>query len=211
MSAPEHSVSLGFTGERFPAGTHMCYLYNDDGERLELISKFINSGLQEQEKVSYFVDQLTPGEMCDRLRALGVALPLTMSDPDFSITSALDTYCPDGVFEPEQMLQKLRSAYTTSIEQGYASARLSGEMTWALRGIAGSDRLIEYEALINTIMRDYPSTIICQYDVRRFDGATLFDVLAVHPIMIIRGQVVRNPYYVEPEVFLANRPACCMR
>jgi hypothetical protein len=155
MGAPEHLVSLGFTGERFPAGTHMCYLYNDDRERLEIIAKFIASGLQEHEKVSYFVDLMTPEEMCVQLRDLGVDLPNGLSEPDFKISRALDIYCPDGVFVPEQMLRKLRAAYTDSIEQGYTSARLSGEMSWALRGISGSDRLIEYEALINTLMRDY--------------------------------------------------------
>ena len=28
------------------------------------------------------------------------------------------------------------------------------------------------------------------------------DVLNVHPVMIVRGQLVKNPYYIEPELFL---------
>ena len=28
------------------------------------------------------------------------------------------------------------------------------------------------------------------------------DVLDVHPVMIVRGQLVKNPYYIEPDVFL---------
>ncbi len=51
MGAPGHLVSLGFTGELFPAGKHMCCLYDDDSERLEIIAKFIASGLQEHEKL----------------------------------------------------------------------------------------------------------------------------------------------------------------
>lgn len=94
--------------------------------------------------------------------------------------------------------------HSSSIGEGYGGACASGEMSWALRGVPGSERLTEYEALINTIVREYPTTAVCQYDARRFDGATLFDVLAVHPMMIIRGQVVRNPCYVAPEQFLAK-------
>lgn len=30
------------------------------------------------------------------------------------------------------------------------------------------------------------------------------DVLSVHPVMIVRGQLVKNPYYIEPEIFLEN-------
>jgi hypothetical protein len=28
------------------------------------------------------------------------------------------------------------------------------------------------------------------------------DVLSVHSVMIVRGQLARNPYYVEPDIFL---------
>jgi len=51
MSNSVHLVSLGFTTDLFPIGTHMCYIYNDDQERHKLISKFIESGLQGREKV----------------------------------------------------------------------------------------------------------------------------------------------------------------
>lgn len=202
MSLTERQVSLGFTAERFPAGTHMCYIFNDDAERLELIVRFVESGLHAHEQVGYFADLQSPEEMHARLLALGADLPPQMDDRELSITRALDTYCPDGRFVPERMLQNLRSMYCSSIDAGYTGARASGEMSWALRGVPGSERLIEYEALINNVVRQFPTTAICQYDARRFDGATLFDVLNVHPMMIIRGQVVRNPYYVEPERFL---------
>jgi hypothetical protein len=45
---------------------------------------------------------------------------------------------------------------------------------------------------------------MCQYDARRFDGATLYKVLQVHPYMVAQGQLVQNPYYVKPDEFLAS-------
>ena len=30
------------------------------------------------------------------------------------------------------------------------------------------------------------------------------DVLSVHPMMIVRGQIVKNPFYIEPEEFLSQ-------
>lgn len=208
MSDAKHLTSLGFTAEQFPCGTHMCYIYNDDRERQEMIAKFVESGLQQREKVGYFVDLISPEEMRAHFKELGVELPPETDEREFSVSRALDVYCPEGKFVPEIMLQKLRLMHSSSIDEGYTGARASGEMSWALRGVPGSERLIEYEALINTVVRDYPTTAICQYDARRFDGATLFDILNVHPMMIVRGQVVRNPYYVEPEIFLKQH-ACC--
>jgi hypothetical protein len=77
-------------------------------------------------------------------------------------------------------------------------------MTWALKDIPGSDQLLEYEVLLNTVISAFPHTGMCQYDARIFDGASLFKVLQVHPFMIAHGQIVSNPYYIRPEEYVAE-------
>lgn len=203
MSTHERPCALGFTEERFPPGTHMCLIYDDDDERRRIIAKFIAAGLQTGEKVAYFVDTLTPADARAWLRELGVPVPADGADA-FSVSQAETAYCPDHCFVPAQMLAALRDFHRRVEEGGYPAGRVSGEMSWALRGIPGSERLTEYEALVNNVLVEHPLTAICQYDARRFDGATLFDVLRVHPMMIVRGQVVRNPYFVSPWEFLQS-------
>ncbi|MCZ7400963.1 MAG: MEDS domain-containing protein [Candidatus Methanoperedens sp.] len=117
---------------------------------------------------------------------------------------AQDVYCPCGKFVPSEMLTRLSGCYDQAIIAGYPGARVSGEMSWALKGIPGSERLMEYEALINTLCDKHPVTPICQYDARRFDGATLLNVLKVHPMMIVQGKIVQNPYFIEPQEFLRD-------
>jgi hypothetical protein len=68
-------------------------------------------------------------------------------------------------------------------------------MSWALRGRPGSHRLVEYEALINTLHPALPTLGICLYDSRLFDGTTLFRVLQAHPYVMNNGQLVQNPFY----------------
>lgn len=209
MAQQDRMIDLGFTGESFPAGTHMCYIYNDDRERRDVIAKFLASGLRAHESVYYFVDDVSPSVLRGELERLGVDLPREGADSAFTSAAASAAYCPDGTFVPERMLQTLRDTYHRSLDDGFAGARVTGEMAWALRGMPGTDRLMEYEALVNTVVVDHPITAICQYDARRFDGGTLFDVLNVHPMMLVRGQVVRNPYFLDPAAFLAQRRACC--
>jgi hypothetical protein len=94
-----------------------------------------------------------------------------------------------------------------SVAHDYPAVRATGETSWAVRGIPGSDRLLEYEARLNDALETVPVTAVCQYDVNLFDGATILDILKVHPIMISRGQLVRNPFYIRPDEFLsAHRP-----
>ena len=204
MGTVQRKAAMGFTEEKFPAGTHMCLIYDNEDERRKIISKFLDAGLHEREKIAYFADTMAPAEVEAWLREMGVAVPNQGNAPAFSITVAEKTYCPDGKFAPESMLSTLRSYHRTLLDQGYPGGRVSGEMSWALRGIPGSDRLMEYEALVNDVLVTHPITAICQYDARRFDGALIFDVLKVHPMMIVHGHIVKNPYYLQPQEFLKS-------
>jgi hypothetical protein len=198
--------SMGFTEEMFPAGTHMCLIFDDDAERERVIARFLEAGLASGEKTAYFADVMTPDEVGSWLAGMGVELP--SGPPDrFAVTSAEETYCPDGRFVPDDMLDRLRAFHEAACDGGYPGGRVSGEMSWALRGIPGSDRLLEYEALVNDVLTTHPVTAICQYDARRFDGAVIFDVLKVHPMMVVNGAVVRNPYYLRPEEYLGQSRA----
>ena len=62
------------------------------------------------------------------------------------------------------------------------------------------------EARVTSVLKQHPcSAGICQYDLHLFNGATLMDVLTVHPYTIVRGQFVENPFFVEAEQFLKSR------
>ncbi len=197
----ENLTDMGFTTQAFPAGTHMCMIYTDDTERRAVIGRYLESGIKSLERVAYFADTMQPEEVQDWLLGMGIELP---TDDRFSILPADQTYCPGGKFIPENMLNTLRDFYDRAKKAGYPNARVSGEMSWALRGIPGSDRLMEYEALVNEVLLTHPVSAICQYDAGRFDGVTILNVLKVHPMMVVYGQIVHNPYYLKPQDFLKD-------
>lgn len=201
MEKSRREVSMGFTAERFPEGHHIIYLYNDDHERKRTMAKFLRQGWIDHEKLLYLVDDITPDEMRKELAALGV--DLDEAQCGLEVTRGHHTLCPGEYFTPEFMLGVVGEYYKTAIQDGYAGARGAGEMSWALiEGRATVPDLLHYEANLNRILSDYPLTTVCQYDARRFDGALVMDMLSVHPMMIVRGQLVKNPSYVEPDVFL---------
>lgn len=202
MKGLREKVDMGFTKDLFPEGTHMCLIYDDEAQRKEVIGRFIERGIAAGEQASYFFDAAAPKDAEAWLKEMGVNLPQNMKKGSFNLLKAEDVYCPAGKFVPSEMIDRLCGCYDQALKAGCPGARASGEMSWALKGIPGSDRLMEYEALINTISDKYPVTPICQYDARRFDGATLLNVLKVHPRMIVQGKIVQNPYYIRPDEFL---------
>jgi len=202
MCTERRKVSLGFTRSLFPEGTHMCLIYDNEAHRRKIISQFLAGGMAAGEKVSYFSDEMSPEEVRGWLAEMNVELPDEDQDGHFEVSRAENIYCPDRKFVPDDMLDRLRAFYNQTLKAGFSGLRVSGEMSWALRDIPGSDRLMEYEALVNNVFATHPVTAVCQYDARRFDGATILNVHRVHPMLIVGTQVVRNPYYIRPEAFL---------
>lgn len=205
MKPAKREIHLGTGDGTFPEGTHMCLIYSDEAERRDAIGRYLALGWRDGDRVTYFADTTPREEIESWLDMVSKTEVEAAMRGNLEVLPAESVYCPTGRFDPEAMLQRLCDCYRTAVADGRAGARVSGEMTWALRGIPGSHRLIEYEALINRHVEHHPTTAVCQYDARRFDGATLLEVLRVHPMMIVRGQIVHNPYYLRPEEFFLER------
>ncbi len=203
MCQARHDVSFGFTRQKFPPGMHICYLYNNENERRHTIAQFIQSGLLAGEKVGCLADipdRPSTFDINTYLARLGINPSGHLKSEQLALAQAEATYCPDGTFMPERMIDYWRSFYKEVQHGTFNGARATGETSWLCKGMPGIDRWIEYEAMLNKLMEELPfNGIICQYDVNKIDGATLFDVLNVHPMMIIAGQVVHNPSFQQPK------------
>lgn len=116
-----------------------------------------------------------------------------------------ETYFEDGHFDPDRMLTILKDYCNLAHIEGYSGSRVIGEMVPEIKNVPGGERLLEYESRVTLLLKDHPVTAVCQYDANTFDGAALMDVLKVHPLMIIRGRVVHNPFFVSPEEFLDGK------
>jgi hypothetical protein len=191
------NIHLGFTDQEIHAGTHICFIYSNEAERRDITVKFLASAFHDNEKVVFFADKWDTTELRERLSQEGVDVALAEESGELTISDVSVAYYPNGSFNAEEMWQRLGSAYDDSIANGYKGWRGAGEMTWALKGVKGSDQLIRYESGINNEMKVRPYTVFCQYDANLFSGAILLDILRVHPYMIAKGKVVTNPHYEE--------------
>lgn len=196
-------ISLGFSAEQVEEGQHICYLYNDDRERLAVLARYFEAGRREGEKLLYLVDSMTPRQMIAELERLGLDV---RSRPEvLTVAEAGTGYCPGGDFDPDATLDMVKAFYVGAVEkEGFSGARGTGEMGWCLTNGTDRRRLMEYEARLTRLLADCPYTACCQYDTRRFWGDVVLDVLQTHPLAIVRGQLVKNPFFVEPEIFLAR-------
>ena len=204
MNQPAPLISLGFTAERFPAGVHICQIFSDDDERQDALLAYLQSGLEGGERISCFSDRTTAPLVAEHLAHCGVSYEESCSCGALTLAATRDVYFKDNRFDPERMLEVLTKYHEDSVRQGYPAARVIGEMTTEVQHVPGGSRLLEYESKISLLQRVHPITCVCQYDARSFDGAMIMDILKVHPLMVIRGSVVRNPFFIPPEEFLGQ-------
>jgi hypothetical protein len=80
-------------------------------------------------------------------------------------------------------------------------------MSWALRDFRGVDELIGYESELNRFIPRYPQAFLCLYELNRFGGQIVVDLLRTHPQILLGGMVLENPHYSTPDEFLSERAA----
>lgn len=136
------------------------------------------------------------------MQELDVDAGAALSSGQLSILTTEETYLSESYFSPEKMLDLLEAELRTAIEAGYGEVRITGEMTWALQQRPGVERLAEYEARVNKLLKRYPQVTICQYNLTKFDGDVIMDVLKTHPACILGSVLIKNHFYVPPDKFL---------
>ena len=202
MTTLPRSISLGFAAEQFPPGVHICQVFSDDSEREDALVRFLQSGLEAGERTSCFTDRETPESIRDKLAERGLSFDRSTTSGALTFAPTAEIYFKDGRFDPDRMIELLTRYHEDGRAAGYPAMRVIGEMTPAVQHIPGGSRLLEYESRVSLLLRTHPVSCVCQYDARKFDGAMIMDVLKVHPLMVIRGAVMRNPFFVPPEEFL---------
>jgi len=169
-----------------------------------MLAPFLRQGLERGEKVLYIIDAHAAETVVRYLEEEGVNTGVYLASGQLSILTYDETYTREGTFDPERMIALLRDETERALSEGYSALRATGEMTWALRGLPGSQHLIRYEALLNEFFRDSECLAICQYDRRRFSPETLLDVLRTHPIAMVGTEIYDNFYYLPPTKLLSR-------
>lgn len=195
-------VSLGFTADKVPAGTHICQIFTDDDERNDSLLQFLLSGLKSKERAACFSEKTDDQELGEFFSQNDLSYPELSRQGAVTLSGTRDVYFQDNRFDPDRMLDLISDFYLEAMQAGYTAARVIGEMLPEVQDIPGGERLLEYESRISLLLRDVPVTSVCQYDAHAFDGATIMDILKVHPQMVVRGAVINNPFYIPPEEFL---------
>jgi hypothetical protein len=100
------------------------------------------------------------------------------------------------------MDKSLHEYYSESQKNGKRYVRATAEMVWALDAIPGIEHLMVYESRLNYFIPGKPWISVCMYNVTKFSGSVILNVLRTHPFTISGGVITQNPYYQNPDEWL---------
>ena len=188
--------SIRLCGHDIDQPGHICAFFGSREEEYDTLIPYLQDGLDDGEHVLNVLDASRLDDHRERLIAAGLSV-----DAGLSIASAEDTYLADGRFDMDRMVDFIRTQLGQSAERG-RRVRTAGWMNWIQLEAPGTERVLEYEARMNQLVRVFDCTFMCVYDLSTLSGAAVIDVMATHPYVILRGDIRKNPFYVPPDVYL---------
>jgi two-component system sensor histidine kinase UhpB len=169
-----------------------------------LITPFVRSGLETDEKVIYCTDAHAAETVIDYLRRGGMEVEPYIKKKQLVFIPAADLYLKGGVFHPDRTISFLETETERALQEGFSVLRITGEMSWVLGDSIGLEKLVEYEAKLNSFFPHRRCLALCQYDKRKFSPETLQNVLFTHPSVAIGSDLFKNNYYITPENLLGS-------
>lgn len=202
-TSDQRKVNMGFGGYQCNWGLHLAGLYETEKERDEILFGYFNQGLKEGDLPFY-----CPAErsMKDFKIKFSNCYPEHKDKLENKNKMALypvqELYYPEGTFSPWIMDKGLNEFYQNSQKNGRRNVRATAEMVWALKAIPGKEHLMAYESRLNYFIPGKPWISICLYNITKFTGDVIMDVLKTHPFTLNGGIITQNPYYVDPDEYL---------
>jgi len=179
LASPGHSAAaqteVNVGGLPLALHGHLATFYDSDPGRLRLSVPFLADGIRAGQPCFLAASNDVVAAYIAALRAEGVDVDSAVEDgrfvpvadgPGATVQGALDFW--------EQKFWPARAGGQTVI-------RVVGEMSSERTLFASDADMMNYEVAYSTLSNRFPMVTLCQYDVREFDGETIFQAIKVHP------------------------------
>jgi hypothetical protein len=206
---------ISLAGSQLGDVRHVCAFFNSDDEEYRVLLPFIKDGFERGDKAVHVVTSGQHHNHLQRLAAAGIDAAAAQRSGQFELRANTETYLRDGHFDQDRMLECFEQLASGNASGGFPLSRIVCHMEWAADGRSHVEELIEFESRVNDVWRRHDDAVICTYDLAKFGGDTVIDIMRTHPMIIIGGILQHNPFFVPPEEFLrelrerrASRSTC---
>jgi hypothetical protein len=196
------AAPIPIAGSQLCETRHVCAFFNSSDEGYRVLLPFIKDGFECGDKAVHVVNPDQRGDHLQRLSAVGIDTAAAQQSGQLELRTNTETYLRDGRFDQDRMLAAFEQLASGNAKGAYPLSRIVCHMDWAAEGRSYVDNLVEFESRVNDVWRRHDDAVICVYDLAKFGGDTVVDMMRTHPMIIVGGVLQQNPFYVPPEEFL---------
>ena len=197
------AAPITFAGSSFGGQRHVCAFFHGEDDRYRTLLPFIKEGFSRGERAFHVVDPARRSAHLQRLEEAGIDTATAESRGQLKLYGWNDAHIdPEGKFDQNRMINLIEEELQLGVKKGFGLSRSIGQMEWALEDRLGVEDLVEYEARLNYVLPRYQDPVICVYDIAKFSGEVIVDILRTHPMVVIGGMLQVNPFFVPPDEFL---------
>lgn len=191
----EHSSDF----KKLGPGKHACAIYETDEEHREILTAILTNGFSNNGKILYITDTNHPVDVIGFLADAEIDTKHYLRNGQFTITTSAEAQMREISLDSEKIFKFLRNEIIKATKDKYSALCIISEMTCVMLGPPGSERLKEYETIINRLIAEGRCLAVCMFDKRRFLPELLSEALKVHQHAIIGTKLCNNFCYIAPE------------
>jgi MEDS: MEthanogen/methylotroph, DcmR Sensory domain len=196
------AAPISFAGSQLAETRQVCAFFNSEEEEYRVLLPFIKGGFECGHKAVHVINAHQRSEHMERLVGAGIDPAAAEGSGQLVVRSNTETYLRDGQFDKDRMLHAFEQIASGNASGGFPLSRIVCRMDWAAEGRSYTNDLIEFESRVNHVWEHHDDAVICTYHLGKFGGDTVIDIMRTHPMIIIRGILQRNPFFVPPGEFL---------
>src|SRR5436190_3785749 len=172
---------------RLTVGEHGCGLFASEDERRAQMTPFVKEGLQNGQRILYFLDKPTPERILGDFNAAGFSAQTLIQNGQLQVLSASKLRETSGGLDTQDLISRMTQSVEKAVAQGYDGLRILCDMTWALSSLLDSDRLIDFEIQLASLTAGGRCAALCQYNVYRFELGPLHQIRKNHAVLLAKG------------------------
>lgn len=169
---------------------HVCVFFRNPVEQWEVFRRYFLHHYRQRQRTFYMHSASTSSRLADRLTTEGIDFDEATRSGLLRLVPADQAYLKPGSFSADSMLAFVRQAIIGMKSEGFTAPLITGEMDWYFSMAPGVEEIHEYERRLNLLLDEFPEvTIVCQYDISRFDPEATLEACCSHPLMEWRGNL----------------------
>jgi PAS domain S-box-containing protein len=189
--------------ESLQPGDHLCAISSGASTAHLVAVPFVRRCLARKEMCFYVVGERAVEDVIAELTLAGIDVEQASESGALTLLRGRE-YMPLEKFDASAFLALFKARTQEALKAGFCGIAFLVEMTWGLELEVALDALMEYEARLNTDFFPKERAIaLCIYDRQRFAAEHLQAALRSHPLAIVEGKLISNPYY-EPYELIAQ-------